>query len=108
MDVVWLKKDVRLHDHAPLSAACASGRPFLIVYLYEPDQLGHKTLHGSHVLFANEGLVDLDARLRAMIGSSVGRAAAASTSAGAPPAASTTASTTASARLRATRFLIIL
>jgi len=65
VDVVWLKKDVRLHDHAPLSriAARGSSRSFIILYLYEPDQLSEKTVHGSHVAFINEGLVDLDLRL---------------------------------------------
>lgn len=64
MEVVWIKKDARLHDHGPMAAACGSGLPFCIVYMYEPDQLSHKTVHGSHVLFANEGLADLDAQLR--------------------------------------------
>ncbi|KAL9180353.1 hypothetical protein ACHAXT_008323 [Thalassiosira profunda] len=63
VDVVWLKKDVRLHDHAPLSLVASSQRPCLVLYLYEPDQLGEKTVHGSHVAFCNEGLVDLDRRL---------------------------------------------
>ena len=65
MDVVWLKKDVRLHDHAPLSLIAASdnSRPCIILYLYEPDQLSEKTVHGSHISFVNEGLVDLDLRL---------------------------------------------
>lgn len=31
--------------------------------VYEPDQLSEKTVHGSHVSFVNEGLVDLDLRL---------------------------------------------
>mmetsp|Transcript_37535 Transcript_37535/g.79145 ORF Transcript_37535/g.79145 Transcript_37535/m.79145 type:complete len:625 (+) Transcript_37535:258-2132(+) len=63
IDVVWLKKDVRLHDHAPLSLIAGSSRPCIILYLYEPDQLSEKTVHGSHVAFVNEGLVDLDLRL---------------------------------------------
>ena len=65
VDVVWLKKDLRLHDHAPLCEAAASGRPFVVAYFYEPDQLAHHSVHGSHVAFANEGLADLDARLAA-------------------------------------------
>lgn len=66
MDVVWLKKDVRLHDHAPLSSLAAdrcNNRPCIILYLYEPDQLSEGTVHGSHVAFVNEGLVDLDLTL---------------------------------------------
>lgn len=63
MEVCWLKKDIRLHDHAPLSLISSSSRPCLILYLYEPDQLSEYTVHGSHVAFVNEGLVDLDKRL---------------------------------------------
>lgn len=65
MDVVWLKRDVRLHDHAPLQAAChQSDRPICILYLYEPDQLSETTVHGSHISIINEGLVDFDRQLR--------------------------------------------
>lgn len=64
IDVVWLKKDIRLHDHGPLSlVAQSSHRQCIILYLYEPDQLSEKTVHGSHIEFNNEGLVDLDLRL---------------------------------------------
>ncbi len=63
IDVVWLKKDVRLHDHGPLLTIAQSNRPCIILYLYEPDQLSEKTVHGSHIAFVNEGLVDLDLRL---------------------------------------------
>mmetsp|Transcript_83746 Transcript_83746/g.233577 ORF Transcript_83746/g.233577 Transcript_83746/m.233577 type:complete len:666 (-) Transcript_83746:88-2085(-) len=64
MDVVWLKRDVRLLDHRPLTEAIASGGPFLILYIYEPDQLAHETVHGSHVAFANEGLANFNERLQ--------------------------------------------
>ncbi|KAL7438771.1 hypothetical protein ACHAXM_006373 [Skeletonema potamos] len=63
IDVVWLKKDVRLHDHGPLLSITLSNRQCIILYLYEPDQLSEKTVHGSHIAFINEGLVDLDLRL---------------------------------------------
>ena len=65
MDVVWLKKDARLHDHGPL--ASVGPRPFCILYIYEPDQLAHHSCHGSQVNFCNEGLIDLDKRLRNII-----------------------------------------
>jgi deoxyribodipyrimidine photo-lyase len=29
MEIVWFKRDLRVHDHAPLAAACASGRSVL-------------------------------------------------------------------------------
>lgn len=63
MDIVWLKRDVRLHDHGPFAEVARSKNPFVILYLYEPDQLAEPTVHGSHLLFIQEGLVDLDQRL---------------------------------------------
>jgi deoxyribodipyrimidine photo-lyase len=68
MDVVWLKRDVRLVDHEPLFIAGASGRNFMLLYMYEPDQLFHETVHGSHIAFVNEGLDELDKRLQKLSG----------------------------------------
>lgn len=54
MDVVWLKRDVRLHDHGPFAEVFKNNRPFFVVlYLYEPSQLSEPTVHGSHVQFVN-------------------------------------------------------
>eukprot|EP00930_Biecheleria_cincta_P100684 TRINITY_DN92298_c0_g1_i1.p1 TRINITY_DN92298_c0_g1~~TRINITY_DN92298_c0_g1_i1.p1 ORF type:complete len:685 (+),score=97.92 TRINITY_DN92298_c0_g1_i1:164-2218(+) len=70
MDVVWLKRDVRLHDQVPLATAVASGRPFMLLFLYEPDQMKHESVHGSHVAFVNEGLQEMEERLRQLAGGS--------------------------------------
>ena len=63
IDVVWLKRDVRLTDHGPLSTISQSTSPFVVLYLYEPDQLLLQTVHGSHIRFYNEGLRELDDKL---------------------------------------------
>lgn len=68
MDVIWLKRDARLRDHEPLEMAAAGGRAFMILYMYEPDQLFHETVHGSHIAFMNEGLAEMDNRLRILSG----------------------------------------
>ena len=63
MDVIWFKRDVRLHDHAPLYSVISdreSTNPVCLLYLYEPNQLIDPTVHGSHIALINEGLVDLD------------------------------------------------
>ena len=61
MDVVWLKRDVRLLDHGPFAAvAKESDRKVCILYLYEPDQLSHQKVHGSHLHFINKSLYLLD------------------------------------------------
>lgn len=69
MDVVWLKRDARLRDHGPLTEVLlgAGGSHFALLYIYEPSQLQHKTVHGSHLAFANEGLRELDARLQELL-----------------------------------------
>jgi deoxyribodipyrimidine photo-lyase len=83
MDVIWLKRDLRLTDHGPLAAvAQRKDRDVCILYLYEPDQLAEPSVHGSHVLFANEGLVDLDTKLSNLRRLSSGQNAAASKSFG--------------------------
>lgn len=61
MDVVWLKRDVRLQDHGPL--ANANNGKVIVLFLWEPDQLAEPTVHGSHVLFQHEGLVQLEQQL---------------------------------------------
>ena len=63
MDVVWLKRDVRLRDHGPLAEIGRALNPFLILYLYEPGQLSEPSVHGSHVQVINEGLIELDQQL---------------------------------------------
>ena len=65
MDVVWLKKDMRLMDHGPLSQVLTQSlsRRFAILYLYEPSQIQHPTAHGSHIHVQNEGLQELEASL---------------------------------------------
>ena len=65
MDVVWLKRDFRIHDHGPFAEICRSDRPFVVLYLYEPDQLSEPSVHGSHIHFINESLAELDRKLSA-------------------------------------------
>ena len=70
---MWMKKDVRLRDHAPLVEAAGSNRRVLLLFVYEPDQLSHHSVHGSHVLFGNEGLLDFERQLGGLLGAPGGR-----------------------------------
>mmetsp|Transcript_1618 Transcript_1618/g.2949 ORF Transcript_1618/g.2949 Transcript_1618/m.2949 type:complete len:710 (+) Transcript_1618:202-2331(+) len=63
MEIIWLKRDVRLNDHGPFAQVVKSNRPLIILYNYEPDQLSEHSVHGAHVSFVNEGLIDLDRQL---------------------------------------------
>ena len=37
INIVWLKRDLRTQDHAPLYEAEQSGLPYLSVFLFEPS-----------------------------------------------------------------------
>ncbi|WP_462159907.1 FAD-binding domain-containing protein [Pseudoalteromonas sp. GB56] len=37
INLVWLKRDFRLNDHAPLHFAALNGKPTLVVYVIEPE-----------------------------------------------------------------------
>ncbi|WP_019011737.1 uracil-DNA glycosylase [Deinococcus aquatilis] len=65
LQVVWFKKDLRLHDHQPLLEAAARG-PVLPLYLYEPEQLQHPEFGGHHLHYLNECLTELDQALQAL------------------------------------------
>lgn len=36
--LVWLRRDLRLHDNSALSEACESGRPVIPVYIHAPEE----------------------------------------------------------------------
>ena len=63
IEVVWFKRDLRIHDHAPLAAAAASGLPVLPLYVLEPGLWAQPEMAGRHFLFLGECLDDLDAAL---------------------------------------------
>ena len=64
MNVVWLKRDVRLVDHEPLCLAASRDEPTLLLYVYERCHLKSDTYHEAHHIFINDGLADLDAKVR--------------------------------------------
>jgi len=72
MNIVWLKRDARLIDHEPLVLAASRELPLLLLYIYEPCHLQSDVYHESHHRFINEGLVDLDERVRALSASGAG------------------------------------
>lgn len=59
VDVVWFKRDLRLHDHDALSIAVASGRPLILLWLIEPESFKQKDWDIRHLRFQWEGVQDL-------------------------------------------------
>ena len=69
MLVVWLKRDLRLDDHAPLAhaaAACAlDGTPMIALAAFEPEVWQAPDADASHLGFYLESLAELEEALRA-------------------------------------------
>jgi len=61
--MVWLKRDLRLHDHPPLEAAAKGGRPVLLLYCFEPGLLRHPDYSDRHWRFVWESLQCMASRL---------------------------------------------
>ncbi len=65
MQVVWFKRDLRIHDHSPLRAAAAAG-PVLALYVHEPSLLAQPEMDARHAGFLREALDDLTRSLRTL------------------------------------------
>jgi deoxyribodipyrimidine photo-lyase len=65
MEVVWFKRDLRVHDHAALTSACETGNAVLPLYIFEPELWRQPAQSGRHFDFLGECLTDLDAALKA-------------------------------------------
>ena len=65
--VVWFKRDLRLHDHAPLHAAAQRGS-VLALYLIEPGLWAQPDAATQHYRFALEGVQALQAEMQALGG----------------------------------------
>jgi deoxyribodipyrimidine photo-lyase len=58
IQLVWFKRDLRVHDHAPLAAAAAHG-PLLPLYVIEPELLGGAECSTAHWRFIRPALLEL-------------------------------------------------
>lgn len=58
MQVVWFKRDLRVHDHRPLAEAAAIG-PVLPLYIVEPALWREADMAGRHWDFITEALMSL-------------------------------------------------
>ena len=63
--LVWFKRDLRIHDHAPLYEAAQAG-PVVALYVYEPEVFAAPEAAPGHVCFLNQCLKELRASLRGL------------------------------------------
>ena len=64
--LVWLRRDLRLHDHAALHAALQSAQQVVLVFVFDTGILNPLPRCDRRVEFIRESLVEIDAALRAM------------------------------------------
>lgn len=64
VSVVWLKRDLRLRDHEPLSLACAGDYPVLVVYVVEPMLVDDPHYDLRHWRFIWQSIQDLNQQLQ--------------------------------------------
>ncbi|MEG3151441.1 deoxyribodipyrimidine photo-lyase [Sphingomonas sp. ZT3P38] len=63
--LLWLRRDLRLSDHAALTAAVAEG-PVIPVYILDDATPQHRAMGGASRWWLHHSLAALDARLRGM------------------------------------------
>ena len=66
--VVWLKRDLRVHDHDALVAGAASGLPLVALYVFEPELLLADESDAGRWGFVIETLVELEGTLHGLGG----------------------------------------
>ncbi|MCK0178319.1 deoxyribodipyrimidine photo-lyase [Flavobacteriaceae bacterium S0862] len=64
INVVWLKRDLRLEDNEAIFNALVSGKRTLLLYVFEPFLLQDDHYSERHWNFIKESLVDLNERLK--------------------------------------------
>lgn len=61
--VIWLKRDLRLRDHAPLYDAIKNKEKILLLFCWEPSLMSDPHMDYRHWQFVSESLSDIDAQL---------------------------------------------
>ncbi|MBA2721969.1 MAG: deoxyribodipyrimidine photo-lyase [Methylibium sp.] len=64
--LVWLRRDLRAHDHAALNHALRAARQVWCAFVFDREILDPLPRSDRRVEFIRESLVDLDAQLRAL------------------------------------------
>ena len=59
INIVWYKRDLRIHDHLPLSKAAEASLPVLPIYVVEPNYWQQPFASRRHWSFIHDCLVDL-------------------------------------------------
>lgn len=59
INLVWLKRDLRTQDHAPLKMAQEQGLPYIVLFCFEPEFLDYPDTSLRHLMFQYHSLKHL-------------------------------------------------
>ena len=63
INIVWLKRDLRLQDHAPFQAAEEAGLPYIAIFLFEPDLMEYPDTSLRHLQFCYHSVLEMNQQL---------------------------------------------
>ena len=63
INLVWIKRDIRLQDHEPLFLAEEAGLPYFIIFLFEPSLMAHPDTSARHLQFQYHSLLHINQKL---------------------------------------------
>jgi deoxyribodipyrimidine photo-lyase len=66
LNVVWLKRDLRTRDHASFYHAEKSGIDYIIVYLFEPEQINYPDYSSRHQHFIYNSIIEMNKCLESL------------------------------------------
>ena len=65
INIVWLKRDLRLQDHLPFHLAEQEPLPYLILFAFEPSVMDYPDTSLRHLQFQYQSIVQLNKKLSA-------------------------------------------
>ncbi|MGJ8661581.1 MAG: deoxyribodipyrimidine photo-lyase/cryptochrome family protein [Bacteroidota bacterium] len=63
INIVWLKRDLRTHDHAGFNEAELAGLPYIPLYIFEPSQINYPDTSLRHIQFQHQSILAMNRRL---------------------------------------------
>jgi deoxyribodipyrimidine photo-lyase len=63
VQIVWIKRDLRLHDHVPLAFAAKNHLPTLLLFCFEPSQIASAESDDRHWRFVYQSLTVMNKQL---------------------------------------------
>jgi deoxyribodipyrimidine photo-lyase len=67
MQIVWIKRDLRTRDHAPLAEAEASGLPYRVIFIFEPSLVTHPDCSDRHLRFQWQSIQDMNRAFQGLV-----------------------------------------